>query len=231
MKLAEIRRYPIKSLLGEQLATAEVDQRGLVGDRLWAVRDADGKLGSGKNTRRFRRMPGLFMLRGQVGDSVPVVELPDGRRFAADEPAGHAAVSEVLGRRVTIEREAEVMHHDEGPVSLISTAALRRLHDLVGEPVDPMRFRANLLVDVPGSGFPEDGWLGRAVRIGSDVVLRPHRRLTRCVMIDLAQEDAPEHGHLLRTVAEHHDMTFGVWATVERPGRIGLQDAVELLPD
>jgi uncharacterized protein YcbX len=230
MKLVEIRRYPIKSLLGEQLVTAEVDQRGLLGDRLWAVRDADGKVGSGKNTRRFRRMPRLFTLRGQGGDPVPVVELPDGRRFAADEPAGHEAVSGVLGRRVTIEREAEVMHHDEGPVSLISTAALRRLHDLVGEPVDPVRFRANLLVDVPGSDFPEDGWLGRAVRIGSDVVLRPRKRLTRCVMIDLPQEGAPEHGHLLRIVAEHHDMTFGVWATVERPGRIELQDAVELMP-
>jgi uncharacterized protein YcbX len=230
MKLAEIRRYPIKSLLGEQLATAEVDQRGLVGDRLWAVRDADGKLGSGKNTRRFRRMPGLFTLRGRVGDPVPVVELPGGRHFAADDPAAHEAVSELLGRRVTIAREAEVLHHDEGPVSLISTAALRRLHALVGEPVDPVRFRANLLVDVPGSDFPEDGWLGRAVRIGPDVVLRPRERLTRCVMIDLAQESAPEHGHLLRTVADHHDMTFGVWATVERPGRIALQDAVEVVP-
>ncbi|MGC5020075.1 MOSC domain-containing protein [Micromonospora sp. DT47] len=229
MKLAEIRRYPIKSLLGEQLPAAELDQRGLVGDRLWAVRDVDGKLGSGKNTRRFRRMPGLFTLRGHGGDSVPVVELPDGRRFAADEPAGHAAVSEVLARPVTIEREAEVMHHDEGPVSLISTAALRRLHELVGEPVDPVRFRANLLVDLPGSDFPEDGWLGRAVRIGPDVVLRPRRRLTRCNMIDLAQESVPAHGTLLRTVAEHHDMTFGVWATVERCGRIALQDSVELV--
>jgi uncharacterized protein YcbX len=230
MKVAEIRRYPIKSLLGERLATAEVDERGLLGDRLWAVRDPDGKLGSGKNTRRFRRMPGLFTLRGQAGDPVPTLELPDGRRFAADEPAGHEVVSEVLGRRVTIEREADVMHHDEGPVSLISTAALRRLGDLVGEPVDPLRFRANLLVDVPGSDFPEDGWLGRAVRVGSEVVLRPRGRLARCVMIDLAQEGAPEHGHLLRTVAEHHDLTFGVWATVERPGRIALQDSVELMP-
>ena len=140
MKLVEIRRYPVKSLLGEQLTTAEVDQRGLLGDRLWAVCDADGKLGSGKNTRRFRRMDGLFTLRGHVGDPVPVVELPDGRRFAADDPAGHDAVSEVLGRRVTIEREADVQHHD-GPVSLVSTAALQRLHDLVGEPVDPVRFR------------------------------------------------------------------------------------------
>jgi uncharacterized protein YcbX len=83
--------------------------------------------------------------------------MPGGRRFAVDDPAGHAAVSEALGRRVTIEREAEVMHHDEGPVSLISTAALRQLKALVGEPIDPVRFRANLLIDVPGNDFPEDG--------------------------------------------------------------------------
>ncbi|MFG1651525.1 MOSC domain-containing protein [Micromonospora sp. NPDC049275] len=228
MTLVEIRRFPIKSLLGERLSTLEVEQRGLAGDRLWAVRDADGKLGSGKNTRRFRRMPGLFTLRGHCGDPVPVVELPDGRRFDANEAAGHEAVSDVVGRPVTIEREASVLHHDEGPVSLISTASLRRLHDLLGEPVDPVRFRANLLVDVPGNDFPEDGWLGRTIRVGSEVVLRPHRRLTRCVMVDLAQEGAVEHGQILRTIAECNDMTFGVWATVERPGRVALLDTVEL---
>lgn len=234
MRLVEIRRYPIKSLLGERLETAEIDERGLVGDRLWAVRDADGKLGSGKNTRRFRRMPGLFTLRGHSDDPAPVVELPDGRRFPAHDRAGHEAVSEVLGRRVTIAREAEVMHHDEGPVSLVSTAALRRLGELTGEPVDPLRFRANLLVDVPGSYFAEDGWLGRAVRIGADVVLLPRGRLTRCVMVDLAQDGLPEHAGLLRAVAAHHDTTLGVWASVQRPGRIGVRDVVEVggaLPD
>ena len=224
MKVVEIRRYPIKSLLGERPAAVDVEHRGLAGDRLWAVRDTEGKLGSGKNTRRFRRMPGLFRLRGHFADPVPVVELPDGRRFAADDPAGHRAVSEMLDRPVTITREAEVLHHDEGPVSVISTAALRRLRELTGEQVDPLRFRANLLIDVPGTGFPEEEWLGRDLRIGDQVVLRPQRRLTRCVMIDLAQEDVPEHGRLLRTVAEHHDMTFGVWATVERAGRIELLD-------
>ncbi|MGW4945425.1 MOSC domain-containing protein [Actinoplanes sp. NPDC004185] len=229
MKVLEIRRYPIKSLLGERPTAVEVEQRGLAGDRLWAVRDTEGKLGSGKNTRRFRRMPGLFRLRGHFADPVPVVELPDGRRFAADDPAGHRAVSEVLGRPVTITREAEVVHHDEGPVSVISTAALRRLRELTGEEVDPLRFRANLLIDVPGTGFPEEEWLGRNLRIGDQVVLRPRRRLTRCVMIDLAQEGVPEHGRLLRTVAEHHDLTFGVWATVERAGRIELLD--DTVPD
>jgi uncharacterized protein len=224
--ITQIRRYPVKSLLGEQPATAEVDRRGLTGDRLWAVRDDDGKLGSGKNTRRFRRMPGLFRLRGHSGDPVPEVELPDGRRFAADDPAGHRAVSEVLGRRVTLAPETQVAHHDEGPVSLISTAALRRLAELTGEPVDPLRFRANLLVDVPGEGFPEEHWIGQDLRIGEQVVLRPQRRLTRCVMIDLPQDQLPEHGRLLRAVADHHDLTFGVWATVERPGLISVRDTV-----
>jgi uncharacterized protein len=230
MQVAEIRRFPIKSLLGERLAAVDVDQRGLAGDRLWAVRDPDGKLGSGKDTRRFRRMPGLFTLRGRFGDPVPRVELPDGRRFAADDPAGHQAVSELLARRVTIGPKATVLHHDEGPVSLISTAALRRLGDVVGEPVDSLRFRANLLIDTPGNEFVEDGWLGWKMRVGSEVVLRPRRRLTRCVMIDMAQEGMPRHGRLLKTLAQQHDMTFGVWATVERTGRIALRDAVERVP-
>ena len=43
MKVAEIRRYPIESMLGEVLPAADVGERGLAGDRLWAARDPDGK--------------------------------------------------------------------------------------------------------------------------------------------------------------------------------------------
>ena len=228
MKVVEIRRYPIKSLLGEQLTTADVEQRGLAGDRLWAVRDRDGKLGSGKNTRRFRRMPGLFDLRGRCVGAGTDVELADGQRFAADDPDGHAALSQALNRRVTLAREAEVMHHDEGPVSVITTAGLRRLGDLVGEPVDPARFRANLLVEVPGRGFFEDDWLDHTLCVGPSVVLRVRRPLTRCVMVDLAQDQVPAHGRILQTLADHHGMTFGVWATVEVGGRVAVGDPADL---
>jgi uncharacterized protein YcbX len=163
-------------MLGERVAVAEVGERGLVGDRLWAVRDADGKFGSGKNTRRFRRMPGLFQLRAYAAEPAPIVELPDGRRFAADDATGHRAVGEVLGRTVTLAPEAAVPHHDEGPVSLLTTASLRALTELSGEEVDggdvnPLRFRANFLIDVAESGFPEDDWVGRRLRVGTDVVL------------------------------------------------------------
>jgi uncharacterized protein YcbX len=233
VQLIEIRRYPVKSLLGEVLPAAAAGDRGLRGDRLWAVRDPDGKFGSGKNTRRFRRMPGLFTLRARTGpSSVPLVDLPDGRRFAADDPAGHLAISELLGRPVTLTPEAGIPHHDEGPVSLITTTALRTLTTLAGggpdgTAVDPQRFRANLLIDIPDTaetGFPEYAWPGRRLRIGPDVVVRVLRPLTRCVMIDMPQDTAPERNDLLKTLATHHDMTFGVVATVEHPGHLRVGD-------
>lgn len=77
--VAVVTRYPVKSLVGEDLPSARVDARGVEGDRLWAVRDADGKLGSGKDTRRFRRMDGLLQLRAQYApDLIPTVVWPDG---------------------------------------------------------------------------------------------------------------------------------------------------------
>ena len=58
--LRTIHVYPVKSMRGEQPASAAVDRRGLVGDRKWAVWDAEGRFGSCKNTNRFRRMDGLL---------------------------------------------------------------------------------------------------------------------------------------------------------------------------
>jgi hypothetical protein len=161
---------------------------------------------------------------------VPVVELPDGRRYAADDPAGHRAVGDVLGRPVTLVPEATIPHHDEGPVSLLTTASLRALTELSGgEPdgagINPLRFRTNLLIDLPGNGFPEDEWPGRTVRIGTDVVLRVIRPLTRCVMIDMAQDGAVERDDLLKILGGHRELTFGVVATVEHPGRAAAGDA------
>src|SRR5687767_2404638 len=147
VKLIEIRRYPVKSMLGELLTHADVGARGLVGDRLWAVRDGDGKLGSGKNTRRFRRMTGLMAIRATTVGDIPVIEFADGRRFSADDPAADAAVTQALGRVVTLAPEKDVPHHDEGPVSIVTTGALRALSKVVGTPVEALRFRANLLVD------------------------------------------------------------------------------------
>ena len=64
--------YPVKSLADEAPESVQTSLRGFDGDRLWAVRDIDGKLGSGKCTRRFRRMPGLLELSAAYEDGLVV---------------------------------------------------------------------------------------------------------------------------------------------------------------
>nr|WP_092543740.1 MOSC domain-containing protein [Actinoplanes derwentensis] len=62
------------------------------------------------------------------------------------------------------------------------------------------------------------------MRVGPDVVLRPVRQLTRCTMIDMAQDRVGQRNDLLKALAEHQHLTFGVFATVERQGRVTVGD-------
>ena len=143
----------MKSLGGEELAEVELGPRGLAGDRGWAVYTEDGGIGSGKTTRRFRRVDGLLDLRATLDRGQPVVEAA-GVALPAVEAS--SLVSETLGRRVTLRPEGEVPHHDESPVHVVTTAALRRLSELLGERVDAARFRANVVIETDSVGFPED---------------------------------------------------------------------------
>src|SRR5919112_1855176 len=78
-RVTHLHRYPVKSMGGERPVRVAVDRRGVVGDRLWAVYDPDGRFGSGKTTHRFRRMPRLLELRAAYEGDVPVVTFPHGR--------------------------------------------------------------------------------------------------------------------------------------------------------
>jgi uncharacterized protein YcbX len=223
--LASLHRYPVKSLVGERLEVADVVLRGLRGDRLWAVRDEDGKLGSGKSTRRFRRMEGLLDLVASYDGDVPVVTFPDGRGLRGDDPALDAALSAHVGRPVTLGREGEVSHFDDGPVHLVTTASLRAVGELVGEQVDPRRFRPNLVVDTGDrAGLVEDDWVGRRLQVG-DVVLEVVARMPRCVMVNLPQVGL-EATRVLDAVSDLNDTNLGVLATVVTPGRLRVGDEV-----
>src|SRR5689334_4217963 len=126
-------RYPVKSMLGERLTEVEIEERGVRGDRLYAVRSADGKLGSGKSSRRFRRMTGLFSLRASYDGSDPVVHGPDGQVLADDDK-----LREFLGHPdIRLAREDDVMHFDAAPLHVITTATIASVADGLPEvPID-----------------------------------------------------------------------------------------------
>jgi uncharacterized protein YcbX len=224
----QVARHPVKSLEGELLDACNVDLRGLSGDRLWAVCDPDGKLGSGKSSRRFRRMEGLRDLVAVYDGDVPVITFPDASSMRGDDPDVHARLSRHVGRPVRLQRETTVSHHDDGPVHLVTTASLRALSAAVGAPVDVRRARANLVVDWAGADFTENEWAGQHVRVG-ELVLEITMRMPRCVMVNAATRDLPAHPDVLRTLGEVNDATFGVLAEVVQPGVVRHGDVVQRL--
>jgi uncharacterized protein YcbX len=101
-------RYPVKSMLGEELNAADVSKRGLLGDRLYAIVDSsDGKVASAKNPRKW---PQLFDFRAMLsegpraGVKLPPVRitLPDGSVVNSEQAGLDQILSKVLNREVTL---------------------------------------------------------------------------------------------------------------------------------
>jgi uncharacterized protein len=229
--VGELHRYPVKSLVGERLASVEVDRRGVVGDRRWALTDPDGKLGSGKSTTRFRRMDGLLDLTAAYDGDVPVVTFPDGRRFEGPGVALEAALSDHVGRPVRLREEDQVAHLDEGPLHLLTTASLDELARRHGDPVPAARMRPSVLLDLAEEqGFVEDGWVGRRLALGEEVIVHVTGRMPRCVMVDAGQVGLPPDGGVLRSLGAANDACLGVVAEVLTTGRIRRGDRCILLP-
>ncbi|MGZ3584240.1 MAG: MOSC domain-containing protein [Ktedonobacterales bacterium] len=226
----ELWRYPVKSMRGERCERLWLDQRGVIGDRLYAVRDEAGKFGSGKTTRRFRRIDGLFRFRAVYEGEVPLLTFPDGTALRGDDPAIHAVLSAQLGMPVTLSREAEISHFDAGPLHLLTTASMRTVGESLPEcALDGRRFRPNILVETEGRGFPEDAWQGQNIAVGAEVRLRVAGRTERCVMVGLAQDELPNDSRILREVARVNAACLGVYADVLTPGAIRIGDRIRLV--
>lgn len=221
MRVGGLWRYPVKSLGGEPVAEVELDERGIVDDRRWALLDPEGGIASGKTTRRFRRVPGLLLHSAFLdGGGTPVVRLADGRELApSDELA-----EELAGPGWRFGVESAVSHFDVGPVHVVTTATLRSLAEAAGHPVEPERLRPGILVE---GEEREEAWLGRRLRVG-EVELEVTERAERCVMVGLEQRELVKRPRLLKTIGAWNDLDAGVYADVRSPGRIRVGDSVEV---
>ena len=228
-RVQEINRFPVKSVLGESLSSAPVDSRGILGDRLWAIKNEDGKFGSGKTTRRFQQMEGLFNFKAKYERDTPLITMPDGTEYRGDQERVNKALSELLGFPVTLAKEESISHFDEGPISIITTSALKIISKDLGERVDSRRFRANLVIETEATGYLEDEWVDRLIQVGESVTLKIVAPLQRCIMVNNPQEELKQDARILKTLATHHAAMFGVWAKVERCGEIRVGDEAILL--
>jgi uncharacterized protein len=113
------------------------------------------------------------------------------------------------------------------PLSLLTTQALARLGSLAGRDLAAGRFRPNILVDAGGSGFPEDAWVGRVLRIGG-LRMRVDQHEQRCVIPIIDPLTLPRDPRILRAIARERGGRFAVYGSTVQPGPVAVGDAVEL---
>jgi uncharacterized protein YcbX len=106
--VVSIWRYPVKSMMGEELNSSYVTERGLIGDRVYAIIDQQtGKVASAKNPGKWGK---LFDFRAAFIDSPQTVEnippvritLPDGSQIFSNHDEIDRTLSKVLGREVSV---------------------------------------------------------------------------------------------------------------------------------
>ncbi|MCU1352355.1 MAG: hypothetical protein JWM05_1564 [Acidimicrobiales bacterium] len=250
--VAQLWRYPVKSMQGAPVDRVEVDERGVVGDRGWGVVDlAAGKVLSAK------RWGQLLEARADRDVDTVTVTLPDGSTHEAGAPDTDAALSAWLGREVRLVPppagdglpyelpteawdDASETWEFPGPpggpfvdlaaAHLLTTASLAAAAALHPDGEwDVRRFRPTALLDVAGDTFVEDAWLGLPVRLGA-VVVEPFMPTVRCAMITRQQPGLPRDVEIARVLNREHELNLGLYCSIGTPGVIAVGDPVSVLP-
>lgn len=230
MHVESLWRFPVKSMLGESKDALEVTRFGVAGDRRYAIRDASGRVGSGKRTKAFNKIEGLFDFRAWYDGERASLSLRDGTTVAVDDPNIDGIMSEHLGQPVSLERDDGAGHLDDSPIHLLTTASLVWLKAALPDAqIDERRFRPNIVLAANGSEPVEQDWIGRTIEIGQSIVLRVTAPTERCGMIAHGQEDLQRDPRVLRYVKNQSDFMFGVYAAVVHPGTARVGDEVKVM--
>lgn len=111
-RIAAIFRYPVKSMQGEQVGEALLDERGLLGDRAYAIVDRQtGFVASAKHPRKWQRLLACrarYAAPPRPGAPPPpvIIYFPDGATVRSDAPDVDAVLSAFLGRAVSLAASA-----------------------------------------------------------------------------------------------------------------------------
>lgn len=268
MHVVNIRRFAVKGLSGDALASCELaDRDGLPDDRRfalifqrcvhllkeneWLHKENFGcAFTSGLPLSTLRTSYDEETSRLTVyrrGTRKPLLEAKLSDAQGRDD-AGQF-FSDVVGEPVLVADGADTHQFgntskgvkasgDLRTVHIVNAATVRALSAKTGVAIDPLRFRANLIIDGL-SAWDEAAWVGRRLRVGR-ATLRVIARATRCAGVNLSSEvdggssgddgsllDVP--GLLARDFPEQAPY-LGVYAQVEAGGWVSVGDQVELAP-
>ncbi|MGH7740472.1 MAG: MOSC domain-containing protein [Candidatus Eiseniibacteriota bacterium] len=212
MRLAEIWRYPVKSLAGERLDHAALAPGGIAGDRLYQVHRADGSIVDA------RAHPKLLALHAHLNPSGQL--LIDDQPWDSPQVARAIEAAAAVGPGAHLERHERADRFDVLPLLIATDGAIAALGH------DGRRLRPNLVIGGV-EGLAEREWGGHALEIGETRIgvlrLRP-----RCVMTTWDPDTQAQDLSVLRELVERFDSRFALDGWVIRGGTLRVGDPVRV---
>ncbi len=213
MHVAELWRYPVKSLRGELLQEAEVLATGIRGDReIVVVSKARQRVITSRTHHR------LLGLRGGIS---PETQQATINNFSWDTPAALALVEEAAGEAVQLVRVLGTERFDVLPLLVATDGAIAAIG------LDRRRFRPNILIGGV-EGLAEREWEGKNLRIG-EVEIHAAQLRSRCVMTTYDPDTLAQDRNVLFRIVNEFGGTMALDCSVTKPGTIHVGDEVTLL--
>jgi uncharacterized protein len=202
IRIASLQRYPVKGLSPEHLPSAALTKGGYFpGDRLFAVENGPAGFDPDNPEHQpkikflmLMRNESLARLKTRYLDSITTLFIEEGGREVArgdlSTREGRLSIEAFFRRYMPKELRGppKVLSAPEGfrftdsrrgYVSLINLASVRELENVVGAPVDPLRFRGNIHLEGLGP-WEEFGLVGQVLSTRSGVRLKVTKRIERC---------------------------------------------------
>ncbi len=247
-RIARIHRFPVKGLSPELLDWVDLSPgQGLPGDRRYGLARAGVDLDSSsprwlpkRNFLMLMQNPRLAALDARLESEDGVLEIRRGGHAVArgrlGDPVGRAIVEDFFaaylgtdagGKPRLVETDADHPFTDSPQpfVPLINLASVADLERTAGVPVDPVRFRGNLLLE-DVAPWREFDWIGRELVVGT-VRLRVVERTGRCAATTVNPETGDRDLNVPRALQAGHGHTdLGVYARVETGGTVEVGDRV-----
>lgn len=212
MRVAELWRYPVKSLAGEQIESTMLQADGIPGDRR--------VLAYNERTRRLitsRTHPKLLGLKATLGsDGKPLI---NGRSW--DDSETEQAIISAAGPNVRLIEWDGLERFDILPLLVATDGAIKEFG------YDYRRLRPNIIIGGV-EGLAEREWPGRQMRMGEAVIKFAQLR-GRCVMTTYDPDTLEQDHAVLRQIVKKFDGTLALDTAVLQGGRISVGDPVEFV--
>jgi uncharacterized protein YcbX len=231
--------YPVKSMAGERLESANLGWHGLDGDRRLALRRTDDR--SGMPWLTASKLPELLLFTplgegAAQGDLPTHVRTPNGKELAVFGEDLAKEVERRCGAHVQMMQLRNGIF-DEAAISVIASDTVREIgrlagHDLDGQNLAVRRFRPNIVVrSLQSLPFQEDKWLGGVLTFGEGdnaPAISVTMRDERCGMVNLDPDTAKPAPEVMKAIVRVNQNHAGIYGAVTRIGRLTVGQTIFL---